>query len=120
MDQSERAHEHECSHTHKFAMELRDLADSFFRSGESVKGRTYLSNAFHCARRAAHCVPFGLEPTRSVMFLSAARMAFQSGYSDSGFEMLGRAWSGNPPPEIHEEILALARENTSGADRKQS
>ena len=50
------------------------------------------------------------EPTRSILFRSAAQLAFNSGQMREAEQLIAAALSGNPPLEIRRELRLLLKE----------
>ena len=94
---------------HHRAMELTDKADALKRAGETEKSIAVYKKAFEREREAAlsYKDKYDAEPTRSVLFRSAASLAIESAAPQLALEMIMEGLYGNPPPEIREELLDL-------------
>ncbi len=88
-----------------------DFADEAFfakRNGQEELAKEYFEKAYQAEKRAAEQVDDPLlEPTRSVLFRSAATLAFDCGKVEEAERLVLRALLGDPPPEIESELKAL-------------
>src|ERR1035437_10027871 len=94
---------------HQEAMKLADLAEIARRSGDSQAFQSYSSQALELEAKAAWSMSSqtDLEPTRSVLFRSAATLAIEVHRLREAEQLIGAALAGNPPPEIAEELRDL-------------
>jgi len=94
---------------HRRAMELAERATLAKLRGEVNTVSTLIREAFEEERRAAMQVvdEFELEPTRSVLYRSAASLAIECGENREAEKLIGTALSGNPPEEIAKELRDL-------------
>jgi hypothetical protein len=95
--------------THRHAMEQTDLAHAARRQGDEVLALRYFRKAYELEARAA--VAFAsrvdAEPTRSVLFRSAATLALDAKLLPEAEKLVCTALSGNPPEEIADELRDL-------------
>lgn len=106
------------SRLHSEAMAAVDLGDSYKRMGKLAIAAGHYRRAFALERSAA--IGFldlkDVEPTRSVLFRSAAWLAFQCGELQEGARLARFGLSGMPPPEIRRELEeVLAQISKDGA-----
>lgn len=94
---------------HREAMSLADLATMEQVAGNRQRAHELLEQAFEKERRAAELLDarFDLEPTRSVLFRSAASLALDAGHHGVAEKLICRALIGSPPPEIADELRDL-------------
>ncbi len=85
------------------ASALRDFggSESAERAGE------LFSEALEYEREAAFLVPDSdrAEPTRSILFRSAASLALQAGLYNEAFSLVGHGMSGKPSPKLLKDFL---------------
>lgn len=94
---------------HHFAMDLADKADMAKRNGSIDIARNYLQEAFkyeHLAAMKFHKHE-NIEPTRSILFRSAASLALECEDYREAERMIAFGLSGYPPNEIAEELRDL-------------
>ncbi|GAB4200198.1 MAG: hypothetical protein OHK0022_21050 [Roseiflexaceae bacterium] len=94
---------------HEQAMEQADLAFIARRRGDIAKAQELTHLAFELEAKAASLVEHDLsaEPTRSILYRSAAVLAIESGATREAERLIATALSGNPPIEIAEELRDL-------------
>jgi YGGT family len=94
---------------HDQAMELADKAFIAKRRGDLAAAQELHRRAFRLEAQAADLVKDDLsaEPTRSVLYRSAAAMAIDAGEVEEARRLVDEALSGYPPREIEQELLAL-------------
>ena len=94
---------------HLKAMEFADQAAEARRAGDLDAYKRLTGNALkHEAQAAWEAAPnHDFEPTRSVLFRSAATLAVECGELRTAEQLIGAALSGRPPPEIAEELRDL-------------
>lgn len=96
---------------HEREMETADLADSERRATGEERDRELFRQALQFETAAdARLVSASLEPTRSILFRSAASLALDCGLYSQAAEPVGEARSGAPPPEISEELTEIELE----------
>jgi hypothetical protein len=94
---------------HQQAMDLAEAA-AVARLRGALKQATQLTRqAFEQETQAANLIAGVLdaEPTRSVLHRSAASLAIECGELRAAERLIATALSGNPPPEIAEELKDL-------------
>lgn len=94
---------------HREAMSLVDDALQAKRDGNDSKWNNILSDAFHKEQEAAMLFmnEVELEPTRSVLFRSAASLAIDCMKYRDAEKLIAIGLSGEPPDEIAEEMRDL-------------
>lgn len=94
---------------HERAMEYAHLAMLARDHRESDTARNHAQTAFALELQAAQLVPHSdrAEPTRSILYRSAASLAYQSGNFNEAIRVIGLGISGNPPPKILADLLSL-------------
>lgn len=99
----------EVNDLHRQAMALVDLADEAKRSGHLDRHLALSKEAFDLEVAAAWMLAgeVSLEPSRSVLFRSAATLAMDVGQTREAERLIAAALAGNPPPEIAEELRDL-------------
>lgn len=87
--------------SHNEAMELADEADLLRRKGETEAARALYARAFELEKQSAMKVADRdqVEPTRSILFRSAASLAIEAGLLRDAEIMIAIGLSGNPPDE---------------------
>jgi hypothetical protein len=99
----------EVTRLHRHAMALVDDAAMARRGGDQIRASVLLREAMELEGRAAAEVALSLdlEPTRSVLYRSAASLAVQCGENRIAEQLISHAMAGNPPDEIAEELRVL-------------
>jgi hypothetical protein len=94
---------------HRKAMDLAEDASFEQAAGRLDRAKQLYEAAFELERQAAELLDtrIDLEPTRSVLFRSAASLALDCSDPRTAERLLARALSGNPPPEIASELRDL-------------
>jgi hypothetical protein len=97
--------------THRQAMEKADQADAAKKGGDLEKARTLLLEACRLESEAAHALVDqpDAEPTRSVLFRSAASLAVEARQFAYAAYLIACGLEAFPPQEIREELRALLR-----------
>jgi hypothetical protein len=95
--------------THRQAMEQTDLAHAARQQGDEVLALRYFRKAYELEAQAAAAFASRLdaEPTRSVLFRSAATLALDAKLLPEAEKLVCTALSGNPPEEIADELRDL-------------
>ncbi|MFH1112864.1 MAG: hypothetical protein V1792_02995 [Pseudomonadota bacterium] len=98
--------------THRKAMAFLDLAEMAGIKGSSSDIPALLLHAYEMERQAAEMVKddFELEPTRSVLFSSAASLAKKCDLLREAEQLVCMGLVGNPPHEVAEELRDLFEE----------
>ncbi len=94
---------------HKQAMDLAEAAAVARLRGALELAAQFTRQAFEQETQAAALIASALdaEPTRSVLHRSAASLAIECGELRMAERLIATALSGNPPPEIAEELKDL-------------
>jgi hypothetical protein len=94
---------------HSKAMDIAERAFIAQRKGQFDKVSRLSKEAFKYEREAAILLlnEYDIEPTRSVLFRSAACLALDFEDYREAERMIAFGLSGNPPPEILEELREL-------------
>ncbi len=97
---------------HHEAMRLLDEATEAKRRGNELLGNDLLRRAFALEKEAALLCrdQFDLEPTRSVLFRSAASLALDCKEFREAERLIAHALVGNPPVEIADELRDLLQQ----------
>jgi hypothetical protein len=90
---------------HHAAMDALDEADAATRRGDDVRAKAATRRALVLEARAAANVPPRLEPTRSVLYRSAASIAVELGETIEARRLASEGLRGEPPAEIKAEIF---------------
>jgi hypothetical protein len=98
--------------THRRAMEARDFGLQEKLAGNDRAAGHHLENAYQLEAEAANELfgNFDSEPTRSVLYRSAATLARDCGHFADAEQLIHRGLSGNPPTAIAEELRDLLEE----------
>ncbi len=106
---------HQKSQINQLHEEAMNLAETAFLKEKKEKNlpeaQELYRKAFELERQSAMLLSedFDNEPSRSVLFQSAANLAFCAKMYREAEQMVGFALSGNPPSQIHEELRLLLR-----------
>ena len=94
---------------HQQAMDLAEAAAVARLRGATEQAAQMTRQAFEQEAQAATLIASALdaEPTRSVLHRSAASLAIECGELRAAERLIAAALSGNPPPEIAEELKDL-------------
>lgn len=94
---------------HKQAMDFAEEASFKQAAGRDDEAKRLYARAYELERQAAESLnnKMDLEPTRSILFRSAASLALDCGEYRQAERLLARGLAGDPPPEIAEEIRDL-------------
>jgi hypothetical protein len=94
---------------HQQAMDLAEAAAVARLRGALEQAAQFTRQAFEQETQAAALIADTLaaEPTRSVLHRSAASLAIECGELQIAERLIATALSGNPPPEIAEELKDL-------------
>lgn len=94
---------------HTQAMELADEADSLKRQGKAEEATSVYKRSLEAEKEAAltaHAQQIG-EPTESVLFRSAASLAYGIKDYREAERLICMGLAGNPPVEIADELRSL-------------
>jgi len=94
---------------HDKAIELAQLALVARQSGDLSKAENLAYQAYEYEVQAADLVPEGKssEPTRSILYRSAASLAYQCKEFQIAQRLIAKGLSGYPPPQIEQELKDL-------------
>lgn len=94
---------------HRQAMELVDEAVVAELQGNAEQKREYLKQALELESRAANHYrdQFEVEPTRSILYRSAATIAMRLGESREAEKLASMGLAGNPPDGVAAELRAV-------------
>jgi hypothetical protein len=94
---------------HQQAMDLAEAAAVARLRGAVERAAQLTRQAFEQEIQAAALIAgtLDVEPTRSVLHRSAASLAIECGEVQTAERLIATALSGNPPPEIAEELKDL-------------
>jgi hypothetical protein len=94
---------------HEKAMEISDLAEIERLKKNHVKSLRMYQEAFELEKQAAELLTGrkDVEPTRSVLFRSAASLALICNNSGEAVRLVDIGLDGNPPAEIEEELMEI-------------
>jgi hypothetical protein len=95
--------------THRKAMEQTDLAHAARRQGDEVLALRHFQKAYELEAKAAaaFATRTDAEPTRSVLFRSAATLALDCKLLPEAEKLVCTALTGDPPDDIAEELRDL-------------
>ena len=94
---------------HDEAMKLSQLALVARHTGDKQRAEELARQAYELEARAADLVPDerASEPTRSILYGSAASLAYQCGEYRTALQLIAKALSGFPPPHVERELKVL-------------
>ena len=97
---------------HTEAMKIAEEAFQAQQAGNATKYLHLAKKAYEKEKEAAWLLfsNFEAEPTRSVLFRSAAWLAFNCGKMREAEQLISAALAGNPPLEIIKELRDLYKE----------
>jgi len=95
--------------THRDAMEQTDLALAAREQGDEVLALRHFRKAYELEAQAAaaYATRLDAEPTRSVLFRSAATLALDCKLLPEAEKLACTALTGNPPEDIAAELRDL-------------
>ena len=91
------------------ADEARALSTGSGPADVRARARGLLFQAFDYERQAARSVDPTLEPSRSVLYRSAASLALECDLPAEALQLIAEARHGAPPPEIDAELTEVER-----------
>ena len=99
----------EVSRLHRLAMDIADRAFDLERKQMARQARKLFKQAFETERKAARMIPRSnsYEPSRSVMFRSAASLALNAQLIDDAEKMVADGLLGYPPKSVARELREL-------------
>jgi hypothetical protein len=91
---------------HFRAMEFLDRASEAKRTGDTSTANDNFAEAYRLEKQAAEAmIPYvDIEPTRSILFRSAALLALECKHEDEAERLACLGLSGTPPSEIKTEL----------------
>ena len=94
---------------HSNAMNIAEEAFIAQRNGNSKKAHALFRKALDIEQQAAEQLPLSLEtePTRSILFRSAASLAYNTNEYELADRLIARGLSGYPPEDIKSELKNL-------------
>ena len=94
---------------HPKAMDLAEMAFRHRRRGEEDRAKSLFLEAMEMERKAALLLPAKQEsePSRSILYRSAASLAFNAAEFETADWLIANGLSGFPPHEIKEELKNL-------------
>ena len=94
---------------HDKAMQLAQLALIARHNQEWEKAESLARQSFEYEVQAAELIPGDKpsEPTRSILYRSAASLAYQCKEFDTAQRLIAKGLSGYPPPQVEEELKDL-------------
>ena len=98
--------DHTINTFHDQAMHLANLAMDALKKENIIEAKKYFQGAFELEQKAAMILvnDFDQEPSRSVLFRSAAYLALKAEKYRDAERMAAFGLSGNPPSEIADEL----------------
>lgn len=94
---------------HDKATKLAHLAMVARHEGEREQAKDLARQAYEYESQAADLVPDGKssEPTRSILYLSAASLAYQCKEFQAAQRLIAKGLSGYPPPKVEQDLKDL-------------
>jgi len=92
---------------HNRAMAALDDFESSKKAGLETAAESHLIEAYRLECEAARAVPVGRQPARSVLFRSAASIAFLCGLERDAMVLIAEGLRGSPPRALKAELLEL-------------
>jgi len=94
---------------HDKAMSLAQLALVAREKGERDKAEALAVEAYKYESKAADLIPIeeSSEPTRSILYSSAASLAYQGKKFDIALQLIAKGLCGYPSPQVKEELKVL-------------
>ncbi len=94
---------------HPKAMDLAEMAFCHRRKGDEEKAKSLFTDALRLEQQAALLLPAdrASEPSRSILFRSAASLAYNGRDYEAADWLIANGLAGFPPPEIKEELKNL-------------
>ena len=97
---------------HQEAMQIAHQAYTAQREGDNLRYLQLLKTAYEKEKEAAWQLftKTEAEPTRSVLFRSAAWLAFHCGQAREAEQLISAALAGQPPQSVIQELRTLYKE----------
>ena len=101
---------------HTKAMDIAEEAFSYQRRGAREEANSLFLEALQLEQQAANMLDTKREnePSRSILFRSAASLAYNAGDFETAEKLVAQGLTGYPPPEIADELRDLFDEVTFG------
>jgi hypothetical protein len=93
---------------HDQSMELADEADRAVRNGDHEKASTLYFRAYQAERAVAERTVF--EPSRSIMYLSAAALALLANLANEAKALAQQGIGPQTPSDVLKQLLEIANE----------
>jgi len=95
-----------CNELHDLAMSLADQAYDAEKQGDTGKAKAHFAAAFEAEKKSAMILSdeYEIEPSRSVLFRSAAWLAIKAEKYREAEKMAAFGLSGSPPPPVDKEL----------------
>lgn len=98
------------SDLHHSAMDFVERAHRLRANGDPIAAVKAYREALRREREAAELVPKDLEPSRSILYRSAATIAVCCGDLDEALRMAEAGLAGAPSAEIHDDLQAIQQQ----------
>ena len=102
-----------CDQLHQKAMDFAHMAVKAKKQGLKTEAQEHFDQAFNLEKQAAMTLApdFNAEPSRSILFRSAAFLALQAQQYREAERMAAFGLIGQPPPEIAAELREAFQES---------
>lgn len=99
---------------HDQAMRMAQMALAAREKGDNKTAEAFAAEAVRYESQAADLVPLdnASEPTRSILYRSAASLAYQARQFDASIQLIAKALAGYPPSHLKDELKALWQQVT--------
>lgn len=106
---------------HTDAMDIAEEAFCLQRRGNADKATELFVQALELERQAAASLPLSdeSEPTRSILYRSAASLAYNALRYDMALSLIEEGLKGSPPSDVEEELSSLRNEIDLNKQSKQ-
>lgn len=107
---------------HNEAIRYAQLAMAALHKGDSEDHKQLVRRAMILEKNAANLVPDdkSSEPTRSILYRSAASFAYQAGEYEEAERLVFKGMSGYPPLQIRQQLLEVQRMSSEAANHQES
>jgi hypothetical protein len=94
---------------HDEAIRYAQLAMAASHQGAQKEHQQFVRRAMSCETNAADLLPDekSSEPTRSILYRSAASFAYQAGEYQEAERLIFKGLSGYPPPQVKQQLLEV-------------
>jgi len=102
-----------CNQLHQQAMEFADKALLSEKKAKPTQAKKQYAQAFQLEKQAAMLLAtdYSIEPSRSVLFRSAAFLAIKANQYREAERMAAFGLTGNPPSEIAQELRSAFQQS---------